>query len=123
MHLPREEFERLVAEVLDDLPGDFLEKLESVEVVIEDHPRAEHYAGLAQPPGGLLLGLYRGVPLPRRSPFAPFFYPDRIVIFQRSIESIAGGREEIAAQVRRTVLHEVAHHFGIPDSRLRELGY
>ncbi len=123
MRLSREEFEKLVAQALADLPGEFAEKLENVEVVVEDHPTEAHYGARRLPPGMLLLGLYQGVPLTNRSTFAPFHFPDRITIFQRTIEYVADSHEEVVAQVRRTVLHEIAHHFGMPDSRLRELGY
>jgi predicted Zn-dependent protease with MMP-like domain len=123
MHLSREEFEQLVAQALADLPGEFAEKLENVEVVVEDYPTEAHYGLRRLPPGMLLLGLYQGVPLTNRSTFAPFHFPDRITIFQRTIERVAHSHEEVVAQVRRTVLHEIAHHFGMPDSRLRELGY
>ena len=121
MHLPPEEFEALVEEAVDGLPEEFAEKVEEVEFLVEDVPRAEEYG--QRPPGTLLLGVYRGVPLTKRTPWAPYQYPDRIVIFQRSIEQICRTREEIVYQVRRTALHEIAHHFGISDARLRELGY
>jgi len=123
MRLSREEFEQLVGRALAGLPGEFAEKLENVEVVVEDYPTESHYGARRLPPGTLLLGLYQGVPLTNRSTFAPFLFPDRITIFQRTIEYVAHSHEEVVAQVRRTVLHEIAHHFGMPDSRLRELGY
>jgi len=123
MRLPREEFEQLVSEALADLPEEFAEKLENVQVAVEDYPTEEHYAGVRRPPGSVILGLYQGVPLTQRSTFAPLRYPDRIIVFQGPIEAVCATREEIVRQVRRTVVHEVAHHFGIPDRRLRELGY
>ena len=123
MRIPREEFERLVAEALEGLPYDFREKLENVEVVVENHPTSEHYGQRQLPPGTLLLGLYHGVPLTQRSAWGIPLFPARITIFQGSIERVARTPAEIIEQVRRTVLHEIAHHFGIPDGRLRELGY
>jgi predicted Zn-dependent protease with MMP-like domain len=71
----------------------------------------------------VLLGLYHGVPLTQRSAWGTPLFPARITIFQASVERFARTPAEIIEQVRRTVLHEVAHHFGIPDARLRELGY
>jgi len=123
MRLPREEFERLVAEAIDGLPAEFAEKLDNVEFVVEDYPRPEDYGERGVEPGALLLGLYQGVPLIERSPFATTLMPDQITIFQGNIERICRTREEIVHEVRRTVLHEIAHHFGISDARLRESGY
>jgi len=123
MPLSRIAFENLVSKAIAGLPEEFLEKLEDVLIVVEDRPGPEHLEGRKLPPGVRLLGLYQGVPLTHRSLFAPFQIPDRITIFQRPIESISRSQEQIVAQVRRTVLHEIAHHFGISDSRLRELGY
>jgi predicted Zn-dependent protease with MMP-like domain len=121
--VPRHEFERLVSTAIEGLPEDFLEKPENVQIVVEDSPTPEDLDHRRLPPGHLLLGLYRGVPLTDRSVFAPFAYPDQITIFQRSVERIAHTPQEVVEEVRRTVLHEIAHHFGISDARLRELGY
>jgi predicted Zn-dependent protease with MMP-like domain len=122
MQVSREEFEQLVSQALADLPAEFAEKLENVEVMVEDYPSEGYWPGRERPPGAILLGIYQGVPLTRRSHWMPYQFPDRIVVFQRTIESVCRNREEIITQVRRTVLHEVAHHFGISDRRLRELG-
>jgi len=118
------DFESLVAEVIDQLPPDFGEKLRNVDVVVEPGPTRRELEELGVPPGALLLGRYRGVPLTARGS-APWSFqmPDEIVIFQRSIEQYARTRKQLMEQVRKTVLHEIAHHFGIPDERLRELGY
>jgi predicted Zn-dependent protease with MMP-like domain len=123
MRIPRAEFDRLVAEAIEGLPYDFREKLENVEVIVEDYPTSEHYGERQPPPGELLLGLYHGVPLTERSVWGTPLFPARITIFQGPIERVAHTPSEIVAQVRRTVLHEIAHHFGIPEQRLRELGY
>jgi predicted Zn-dependent protease with MMP-like domain len=112
MRIPREEFEELVAQAIESLPPEFREKLDNVEVIIEQQ----------YPPDTPALGLYYGVPLTQRSVWAAHLFPDRITIFQGPIESICRTHEEIVGQVRRVVLHEIAHHFGIPDARLRELG-
>jgi len=123
VRLPRREFERLVSTAIEGLPEDFLGKLENVQIVVEDSPTPEDLDHRRLPPGHLLLGLYRGVPLTNRSVFSPFSYPDQITIFQRSVERIARTPQAVVEEVRRTVLHEIAHHFGISDERLRELGY
>jgi len=116
-------FRRLVSEALEDLPAEFLERMNNVEVVVEGLPSADQDAiadGLEEE--GLLLGLYEGTPLPERGvTFAEL--PDRIILFQDNIEAICESDEEIREEVRKTVLHEIAHHFGIDDDRLHELDY
>ena len=123
MHLPRDEFEHLVAAAIDGLPPEFAEKLDNVEFIIEEWPRPQDYGERELPPGAMLLGLYHGVPLTERSVFAPPLMPDRITLYQQPIERMCRTPREIIEEVRRTVLHEIAHHFGIGDQRLRELGY
>ncbi len=123
MRITRQAFEGLVAQALDDLPDEFAEKIANVEVVIEDRPTPEDLQKRKLPPGALVLGTYRGIPLTEKSVFRSFEMPPRIVIFQHSLEQFADTPQRIIAEVRRTVLHEIAHHFGISDKRLRELGY
>lgn len=122
IRLSRTAFERLVAAALDDLPSDFASAIQDVEVTIEDRPSPADVEGM--PPGSrrMLLGLYRGVPLTKRSVWAAPRSPNRIVIFRRPIERAASTRRQVVELVRSTVLHEIAHHFGISDERLRELG-
>jgi predicted Zn-dependent protease with MMP-like domain len=123
MRVPRDTFESLVAEAVEGLPAEFAEKLDNVEFVVEDEPSAQDYEGRSLRPGSLLLGLYHGVPLTKRSSFGINPLPDRITLYQRSIERVCRTPREIIEQVRRTVLHEIAHHFGISEQRLKELGY
>ena len=123
MHLPREEFEELVGEAIEGLPDEFSEKLENVLITVREDPSPEDYGHREVAPGVLLLGLYRGVPLTRRSVFGTNPLPDRIIIFQNPIERVCRTRSQIVEQIRRTVLHEIAHLFGISEDRLRELGY
>jgi predicted Zn-dependent protease with MMP-like domain len=123
MRLPRREFEELVAAAIDTLPAEFRSKLENVEVVVEDWPTPDDLEGRRLAAGVLLLGLYRGVPLTERSVWTANTTPDQITIFQRPVERVSRTRRQIVDTVRRTVLHEIAHHFGISDERLRELGY
>lgn len=120
--MERQRFERLVAEAMASLPPRFRAKLSNVQVVIEAWPRAEDLEGLSLEPGETLFGLYRGVPLTERGIERPLM-PDQIVIFQGPIERSCRSDEEIRGEVRRTVLHEIAHHFGIGDERLSELGW
>lgn len=118
-------FAGLVSEALESLPEEFRERLENVQVDIEEWPAREDLiaAGLPARSKYALLGLYHGVPLTSRGAFYMAF-PDRISIYQRPIEAYAGGDEErIKEQVRRTVVHEIAHYYGIDDERLDELGW
>ena len=109
----RRGFERLVTEALDRLPDWVLERLENVEVVVHDEP----------PRGDPdLLGVYEGIPLTERGLDYTGVLPDRIVLFRRTIEEEADDDEDVRRIAAETVVHEVAHFFGISDERLRELG-
>ncbi len=109
-------FARLVARALDELPAEFRERMRNIEIVVEDEPTPEQLRG-----DGELLGLYEGVPLTDRGAMEPYL-PDRISIFRRPIERISASPRRQAEIVRDTVVHEIAHHFGISDKRLGELG-
>jgi predicted Zn-dependent protease with MMP-like domain len=115
--LRRARFARLVRNALDELPAEFRERIRNLEVVIEDEPAPEQLRG----EGGTLLGLYEGVPLTARGAQEPYL-PDRICIFRGPIERMTASPRHQAAIVRDTVVHEIAHHFGITDARLHELG-
>jgi predicted Zn-dependent protease with MMP-like domain len=121
--MERAEFERLVAEALDDIPGEFARRLENVAVVIEDEPSPALLRSLGlDPRRDTLYGLYQGVPLPKRShDFADL--PDRITIFAGPLVRDHGGGERLKHEVRATVVHEIAHFFGLNDRRIRRLGY
>lgn len=122
MRLSRREFEELVAEALDSLPGEFRARLHNLEVVVEERPAPEDYQELGMHPGEVLLGVYRGTPLTERSVFGADLMPDRIVLFRRPIERAGRTRRGILQEIQRTLIHEVAHHFGLSDDRLEELG-
>ncbi len=117
-----EAFEQLVVEALDGLPQFFLERLQNIDVVVAAWPTKLELKSVGLKPGHLLLGLYHGVPLTKRTGSYNMVLPDKITIFQGPIERICRTPEQIKAQVKRTVKHELAHHFGISDERLRELG-
>ena len=118
----RSRFERLVAEALDSLPHEFQEKMENVDVVIEAWPSREQVRRMGLPPGETLLGLYEGVPLTERTSRYGMVLPDRITIYQGPVEACCRSAREIRRQVRQVVMHELGHHFGISDERLRDLG-
>lgn len=119
--LSQTEFEDLVIEALDALPEFFREKLNNVEVVVADWPSRAELASVGAAGPYSLLGLYQGIPLTQRSHYT-MVLPDKITIFKKPIEWHCRTRSAIISQVQRTVLHELAHHFGISDDRLRELG-
>lgn len=115
-----QQFEQMVADAMDTIPAELAEHIDNVAVVVADWPTAEQLAGRP----GTLLGLYEGVNLTRRSPHSyTGALPDRITIFRGPLSYIARNEEDLAARVRTTVLHEFAHHFGISDERLDELGW
>jgi len=105
-------FEQLVADALDGLPAELGDAMENVAVTVDDRA-----------PVGELLGLYEGVPLTDRGDDYSFVMPDRITIFMRTVCDACASEAEVVTMVRDTVVHEVAHHFGIDDDRLDELGW
>jgi len=122
-HLPPEIFEALVVEAVASLPVYFQEKLENIEILVAFWPSAQDKARTGLRPGSLLLGLYQGIPLTERTHYYNLVPPDTITLFQGPIERVAGADyKKIKQQVKHTVVHEIAHHFGISDARLRELG-
>ena len=119
--MDRASFEQLVSEVIDSLPENFRARMDNVAVLVEDYPSPRDERRFAH--GRLLLGLYQGQPLTRRDSRYSLAFPDKITIYQGNIEAVSRTESEIREQVRKTVLHEIAHHFGIDDPRLREIGY
>jgi predicted Zn-dependent protease with MMP-like domain len=120
--MKRRQFERLVAEALDSLPERFQERLDNVDVVVEQWPTREQLLRSGAGLRGSLYGLYEGVPLSRRTHGYGLVPPDRITIFQGPLERASREPARIRDSIRRVVVHEIAHHFGIDDGRLRELG-
>jgi predicted Zn-dependent protease with MMP-like domain len=106
------EFDELVGRAIDSIPAELRDLISNTEIVIEEEP----------PPGQNLLGLYQGIPLTRRGSFYAGVLPDKITIFRGPLERMCGGDHTcLEREVRRVVLHEVAHHFGISDERLVEI--
>lgn len=120
--MARQSFEDMVAEALGTLPERFLAMLDNVAVVVEDWPDRStlSVAGVRSPYE--LLGFYHGVPQTERSSNYGLVAPDRISIYRRPIEAVCKTSDELRDTVQRVVLHELAHHFGIDDDRLREIG-
>ena len=113
----RAAFERLVAQALDGLPKRFAERLRNIAVIVEARPSREIAAEL----GGDILGLYQGVSELEQSPMAAYELPEIVVIYQQNIEAICRSDAEIVEEVRKTVVHEIGHHFGLSDAEMEEL--
>ncbi len=113
-------FEELVSEAIDAVPDEFARYMENVAVVVADVPTASQQRNYR----GMLLGLYEGVMLTNRSPMTyQGVMPDRITVFRLAHLRLANTEEELKQRITKTVIHEIGHHFGISDRRLRELGW
>ncbi len=121
MKLTRSEFEGVVLEALKKIPKFLKEKMENIDVVVEDWPPQALLLEMGLKSPFELLGLYQGIPLDRRGFYYGNVLPDKITLFQIPIESICKTKEEIEAKAREVVIHEVGHYFGLDDERLREL--
>lgn len=119
--LSDDEFGDAVGDAWDSIPVELAGKLDNVSVLIEDVPEDRYVSAL--PANSLLLGLYVGVPLTKRSSYGFINAPDIIHIYKHPIFMVSHGKGDARERVRRTVLHEVGHYFGLGDNRLRELGY
>ena len=111
----------MVREALIQLPEEIHARLDNVDLVVEDWPTREQLAGSGIEDGQYLLGLYEGIPLTERYGY-DMVLPDKITLFQKPIEAVCSSEEQTVKEVRDTVVHEVAHHFGIDDHRLEEMG-
>jgi predicted Zn-dependent protease with MMP-like domain len=118
------EIRKEVARVFDRLPRQFRKHLSNIEIVVEDRPERKLLLdeGL-DPRRDTLYGLYQGVPLPDRSEFYPPILPDKITIFSEPLLRDFSDPEELREQIRITVLHEIAHFFGMDEDDIEELGY
>ena len=113
-----EEFEDLLVRALSELPLEFQDKLENVDIIVEERPSREQLLESGLERDVELLGLYEGLPHTERTRWYHMVLPDRITLFQEPIEAKCRSKEEIAEEIRRVLCHEIAHHFGIDDDRL-----
>jgi predicted Zn-dependent protease with MMP-like domain len=120
--MDREKFEELVEKVVQNLPEEFVNHLDNVEVLVAEQPTPSQLHKSRLKANQTLLGLYEGVPQTRRGTSYGMVLPDKITIFQKTIEAKCRNDEEIIAEIEHVVKHEIAHHFGISDARLREIG-
>ncbi len=118
--MEREAFAKVMAEVLDTLPAEFRSRIRNVAVLVEDLPPGQ----LSTPrgrPRRLLLGLFHGVPLTKKSVFGLPTGPDYVVLYQKNIEAVCSTEAEIREQIRRTVIHEFGHYFGMDEEQLKDV--
>ncbi|WP_327305890.1 metallopeptidase family protein [Streptomyces sp. NBC_01298] len=114
LEMTRDAFEELVAEALDTIPEELTRVMDNVAVFVEDEPAADDPD---------LLGLYEGTPLTERGEWYAGVLPDRISIYMGPTLRMCASTDEVVHEVAVTVVHEIAHHFGIDDERLHELGW
>ena len=114
IEMDRERFEVLVSDALDSVPGELLDLVDNCVVLVEDEPPADDPD---------LLGLYDGVALTERDSSYTMVAPDRILLYRGPLTRMCDSEEELVEEVRITVVHEIAHHFGIDDDRLHALGW
>jgi len=117
----RERFEALVAIAVKNLPEEFGTELKNVDVVVADQPTRNQMKSTGLGRNETLLGLYEGVPQTKRGSHYGLVLPDIITIFQKPIEAMCRNDDQIAAEIEKVIKHEIAHHFGISDARLRQL--
>lgn len=121
--MKREDFEALVSDALDGLPPQVMEMLDNVAVLVEEWPSRDQLREQEMQSKYDLLGLYEGVPLSERGSGYHMVLPDRITIFQGPLEAACATPEELAHEVRTTVVHELAHHLGWDDAEIEAMGY
>ena len=117
------EFENLVTKALDELPEDFRGKLENIDIVLEDEPNMDTVKALGLGSRGRLLGFYQGVPLKSRTHYYGMVLPDKITLYKANIERVSRATGvDTYEEIKHVLQHEIAHHFGISDQRLKDLG-
>ncbi len=118
--MKRSDFEKLVLETLESLPAKFKHKMENVEIVIEEWPSEEFLSNMPKNRQNIILGLYQGVPFPRRgvSSYSNVL-PDKITLYQKPIESLCRNEKELQARVKEVLVHEIGHYFGLSEEELK----
>ena len=119
--MDREQFELLVVKAVDSLPEELHARLENVAILVDDWPTRYQLTKAGLKHGQTLLGLYEGVPLTKRGVHYGMVQPDKITIFQKPVEAKCKNGDSIVEEIQRVVWHEIAHHFGIGEARLRQI--
>ncbi len=117
----RESFEELVEKAIGTLPEEYTRFFSNITIIVEDYPGPEDMKQLNRE-GGLLLGLFSGVPYPHKGSFfeIPYPFPDKIILFQKNIEKICSSEEGLIEEIQKTIVHEVGHYFGLSERDLRK---
>jgi predicted Zn-dependent protease with MMP-like domain len=123
--LEKEQFEQIAQEAFDSLPEVFQTNMENVHIVVEDFPHPETSKKVGVRSGGMLLGLYEGVPLSKRGTWYGMYpaLPDKITLYKKNIERVATSERAIREKIREVLIHEIAHHFGMDEEEVRNAGY
>lgn len=120
-YMPDEDFEKLVADGMDAIPKEFIDKIKNVAVTIADFPTRAQLQKVKARPGSTLFGLYEGIPQIRRGNSYSGVLPDKITIFKVPLLCVATDLDDLKERVKNTVWHEIAHHFGLDHDRIHEL--
>jgi predicted Zn-dependent protease with MMP-like domain len=120
--MEKEKFEAMVEKAVNNLPPEFLTHLNNIEIIVEDVPTADQLIKMKLSSHEVMLGLYEGVPQTRRGTQYGNVLPDKITIFQTAMEATYPDENSLITGIEHVVRHEIAHHFGISDDRLREIG-
>jgi predicted Zn-dependent protease with MMP-like domain len=123
MKLTKKEFDKVVTRALSRIPEELRQHLDNILISVQERPPLEILEEMDGPADEPLLGLFQGTPLTERSVSAPPLFPDTILLFQEPLEEISETLEELEEQIEMTVVHEIAHFFGLSEMRLAELGY
>ncbi len=117
----RERFEELVERAVETLPEEYTKYFSNITIIVEDYPGSEETKRLNRG-GGLLLGLFSGVPYPHKGGFfdIPYPLPDKITLFQKNIETICSSEKDLIEEIQKTLVHEVGHYFGLSERDLRK---
>lgn len=125
--MTNQEFQDIIERGMDLLPDEFKNYLQDAEIIIEDTPTPAQLSKMRQKFRSeqpfTLLGLYEGVPVGKKSVFSTPNLPAKITLFRRTIEQICVNKKDMVTQIYRTLLHEIGHHFGLSDDKLRKLGF
>lgn len=120
MNIADEQFEALINRAMDELPQEYIRNLDNVAITYADEPTPEQLEQQGVRENGLLLGLYEGTPQTQRGAYYQFVLPDKITIFKRPLLAVTSNETELYQQVKRTVWHEIAHHYGLEHHDIDE---
>lgn len=118
--MKRSDFEKLVLEALKDLPAKFKHKIENVEIIIEEWPSREMLSNMPKNRQNIILGLYQGIPFPRRGVMSySNVLPDKIILYQKPLEALCRNEKELQTKIRKVLVHEIGHYFGLSEEELK----